>query len=236
MPAEYSGILLPGLDDQLHFLTRNIPVQGRSVLIFGSGAEKVALSLIEEGCSSVQIITDNEELLVNSRLTLSGNEDVKVRFSEYSSLDFPDASFDLVFAQGTVSRPDRKKILKEVYRVLKTEGVFCPGEMTSVKGDIPPFLKSVFAANSMDILSVDSLSMIYKGEGFKVKAVKSLDNTLKEYYKETERALNRRLGKMTKEDQKNNKDMITRTKHEINVFLNLGGLKYTGFSSFLLLK
>ncbi|MCC6549016.1 MAG: methyltransferase domain-containing protein [Ignavibacteriaceae bacterium] len=236
MPAEYSGILLPGLDDQLHFFTRNIPVQGKSVLLIGSGSEKVALSLLEEGCTTIQIITDSEELLVNTRLTLSGNADIKARYSEYGSLDFSDASFDLVFAQGTVSRTDRKKILKEIYRVLKTDGVFCPGEMTSLKGDIPPFLKSVFAANNMDILSSDSLSMIYKAEGFKVKAMKSLDNTLKEYYKETERALNRRLGKMTKEDQKNNKDMITKTKHEINVFLNLGGLKYTGFSSFLLIK
>ncbi|QOJ27997.1 MAG: class I SAM-dependent methyltransferase [Ignavibacteriales bacterium] len=236
MPAEYSGILLPGLDDQLHFLTRNIPVQGRNVLIIGSGAEKVAFALLEEGCTSIQIITDSEELLVNARLMLSGSDHIKIRFSEYGALDFPDGSFDLVFAQGTVSRTDRKKILKEIYRVLKSEGVFCPGEMTSIKGDIPPFLKSVFSANNMDVLSADSLSMIYKGEGFKVKAVKSLDNTLKEYYKETERALNRRLGKMTKEEQKNHKDMITKTRHEINVFLNLGGLKYAGFSSFLLLK
>lgn len=236
MSGESSGVLLPGREDQLNFLLRNMPVAGKKVLLIGSGAEKIAMKLAEENCESILILTDNEELLVNTRMIVTGQEKIKVKYSSFAGIDSPDGSFDIVYAQGTISNMDRKKILKEVYRVLGHEGFFVVGEMTSLKGDIPAFLRSVFAANGMEIVSAESLEMFYKGEGFKLKSMKVLDNSLKEYYKDIERVFNRKLSNMTKQEQQENKELITKTKHEINVFLKLGGLKYIGFSAFILLK
>lgn len=236
MPGEYSGTLLPGGEEQFNFLLRNIPVAGKKVLILGTGAEKIAAKFIEEGSESVLIITEDEQLLIQTRMNLTDKEKTKVKYSSYTSIDAAEGSFEIVYAQGTVSINERRKILKDVYRVLAPDGVFAVGEMTSLKGDIPAFLRSVFAANGMEIVSAESLEMFYKGEGYKIKSAKDLSNTLKDYYKNTERVFSRRVSNMTKQDQAEHKDLITKSKHELNVFLKLGGLKYIGFHAFLLLK
>src|SRR3970282_1724204 len=119
---------LPGLDKQLKFLLDNVDIKNKSILIIGSNTERIAGKLLEKA-KEVFIIVDDQEDLLRLRFNLAPKENLHARYMEYSNTDFINKRFDIIYAQGSITRNDRNKILKEIKKVLQPEGVFCAGEI-----------------------------------------------------------------------------------------------------------
>ncbi len=69
---------------------------------------------------------------------------------DFSITDFNDAVFDIVYAQASISSKMRNKIIKEIKRILKPEGILSVGEITSLKSS-PPIFVNKQKSNGLDI-------------------------------------------------------------------------------------
>ena len=74
--------------------------------------------------TSVELIVEDYDSLMNSKMILESSPRVNVRLMDFEVTDFNDSSFDLVYAQASISLTKRNKIVKEIKRLAKTGWVF----------------------------------------------------------------------------------------------------------------
>jgi SAM-dependent methyltransferase len=229
-------ILLPGLDKQLQFLVNNFSEKIDSALVVGSASEKLAEQIAEKFSSSAELVVEDFDSLITSKLQLENGSKVKVSIMDYDKMDFGASSFDLVYAQASVSLIKRNKITKEILRILKTRGLFCVGEVVVFTKDYPPFVKNVFDASNLLPLNVAEIENYYSSRGFKILDRLNLSSTLKDYYVNSLNLLHKMKGGFSEQEKSYYKKLINRVNHESNVYLKLGGHKYIGFVVLLLQK
>ncbi len=229
-------IFLPGLSKQLEFLYEKADRKFESVLVIGTVSEKIALSLSRKYDISVELIVNDYESLLSSKLIIENNPSVNLKLMDYENTDYEDAQFELIYAQASVSTGNRKNIVKEVKRILKPGGLFCVGELVKLKEPVPPFVQNIFDNSDLLPLSSNGVTEYYSDKGFVVTSKMDLTNTLKEYYTKTSSALARYSKKNTDEEKRYYKKLLNKISHETNVYLKLGGDKFIGFHSLLLRK
>jgi SAM-dependent methyltransferase len=229
-------ICLPGLNKQFDFLKKNLQVNPKTVLVIGSGSENAAALITNHFSCSTELIVQDYESLMNSRINLDNDSNIKISLMNYEVTDFAPESFDLIYAQASVSLINRNKIIKEIKRILKPDGYLCIGEIVSLKQDIPLFVRDIFDSAGLLPLFVDDLEKYYIERKFNLISLRDFSNTLAEYY-----TLYASLLKSTKENLTDNeksyyKKLLNKIHHESNVYLKLGGDKFIGFVSLLLQK
>jgi ubiquinone/menaquinone biosynthesis C-methylase UbiE len=223
--------LLPGGSKQLeHLLEQNIP-KGEQALIIGSNCESIAAKLIEY-FTKLFIITDDYESVMQIRMKLKDESKVKVKLMDYAHTDFQDKSFDLIYAQGSISVPDKNDILKEFKRIITGKGLFSAGEIVSLKEPVPGFVSDIWERSGLEPMAASEIKKYYEGRGFEVLSERDLSTTLKDFYEGTISAVSK-TGKAEKEEDKK---YFSRMKHESSAYLRLGGDKYIGFKSLILRK
>ena len=136
---ETQNIFLPAGFKQFRILKSKFNISGKTVLVIGAGSEKIAEKMIESGAASVKMIVNDFDSLMNSRLNLGKESKIVLEMMEYDNTDFNENEFDLVYAQGSISSSNRSKIIKEIKRILKADGVLCVGEITSLKKRVSCF-------------------------------------------------------------------------------------------------
>ncbi|UCH64748.1 MAG: methyltransferase domain-containing protein [Ignavibacterium sp.] len=230
------AIYLPGGVNQFNHLKTNTELKGKSVLIVGATTEIIGKLFLEAGAASVAIILDDYDLLTNTRLAIKGTEKISIKFMEYFNTDFGDETFDIVFAQGSISNTERNKILKEVKRILNQQGIACTGEYTAIKTNPPKYVKDVWESGNIVPLHSDDLVTYYQARNFDVAEVLELSSKLKEFYATSKKLLNEKIDYLTEQEKIYYKKLLKRISHESNVYLNLGGSDYMGFSSIILRK
>lgn len=102
--------------------------KGASILDIGCGPGRDAKIFSEKGFNTTGI--DLSERMIETAKTMVKNASFKVM--DLMNLEFPDNSFDAVWASAVYLHIQKKEIvpaLKEAYRVLKNGGILC----TSVK-------------------------------------------------------------------------------------------------------
>lgn len=226
---------LPGTDKQLEFLLENVDVKGLSILIIGTGCEEIAKMLLEKEASKVIIIVDDNDSLLSLRLQLA-KSNINVRLMEFDNTDFKDSEFDLVFAQASVSNKKRNKIAKEIYRILKTEGYFCVGEITSPTQSPPQFITDLWQSADITPLHPKELEQFYLGKNFELVKPRELSHTLKDFYSTSVNLLEENLNRLTEQERSYYKKLLNRISHESNAYLKLGGDAHIGFYAFILRK
>ena len=231
-----SNILLPGLDEQLSFLRKNTAIQINQALVIGSGSEKIAKQLSRIYSCEVDLIVENYESLLNSKIILGETEKIKPFLMNFEITDFDSSHFDLIYAQGSVSLTNRNKIIKEIKRILKPGGLLCVGEIVSLKKEIPSFIKNIFDSSNLLPLFVDDLEKYYAARKFKVVSQQNLSETFREYYLQSAALLKGIENALTDQEKSYYKKLLNKVSHESNVYLKLGGNKYIGFISLLLEK
>lgn len=231
-----SNILLPGLDEQLSFLRKNTAIQINQALVIGSGSEKIAKQLSKIYSCEVDLIVENYESLLNSKIILGEPEKIKPSLMNFEITDFDSSHFDLIYAQGSVSLTNRNKIIKEIKRILKPGGLLCVGEIVSLKKEIPSFIKNIFDSSNLLPLFVDDLEKYYAARKFKVVSQQNLSETFREYYLQSAALLKGIETALTDQEKSYYKKLLNKVSHESNVYLKLGGNKYIGFISLLLEK
>jgi SAM-dependent methyltransferase len=226
-----NNILLPGGSKQLeHLIEQNIP-KGEQALIIGPNCESITAKLIDY-FTNLYIITNAYESVMQIRMNLKNDEKIKVKMMDYAHTDFQDKSFDLIYSQGSISVPERKDIVKEIKRILISKGLFCAGEIVSLKDPVPGFVNDIWERSGLEPIAASEIKKYYEGKSFEVVSEKDLSDTLRDFYEQTISIVSK-TGKVEKEEDKK---YFSRMKHESNAYLKLGGDKYIGFKSLILRK
>src|SRR3990170_4757825 len=194
---ETQNIFLPAGFKQFRILKSKFIISGKNVLVIGAGSEKIAEKMIDSGAVSVKMIVNDFDSLMNSRLNLGRESIIILEMIEYEKTDFSDNEFDLVYAQASISSANRSKIIKEIKRILKADGVLCVGEMTCLKKEYPVFIKDIFESSEIVPLMNDSCSTYYTERNFLVLHEQDLSSSLKSFYENASSSLEMSIDKLT---------------------------------------
>jgi len=231
-----SKIFLPGSEKQLEHLESKIDITGKEVLVIGTGSEEIAVYLKMGGAASVKIIVSDYESVMNSRMILPKETEIRVSMMEFERTDFSTGSFDLVYAQASVSSYNRNKIIKEIKRILKPDGIFCTGEITCLKSPAPVFIQEMWDAGDILPLESNEVTAYYEERKFKVIDEINLSDMLTDYYQKNHKLLKAKLQTLTDSEKSYYKIILNRLSHESNVYLKHGGKDYIGFTSIIMRK
>lgn len=226
-----NNILLPGGNKQLALLFEQNSPQGTHALIIGPGCEHVAIKL-GENFSNIDIIANDYDSVMQIRMKLKDEEKVKVKLMDYAHTDFENEYFDLIYAQGSISVTDKKDIVKEIKRILRSQSLFCAGEIVSLKEPVPGFVNDIWERSDLEPIASSKIKKYYEGKGFEVLSEKDLSDTLKDFYEK----LRITVSKVSKDEIEADKKYFSRMKHESHAYLKLGGDKYIGFNSLIMRK
>jgi len=228
--------LLPGLDRQIEFLLNNLKSPAQSILVVGSNSEEMALELSGHFDTGVELIVEDYDSLMNSKLILESSPKINVRLMDFEVTDFDDSSFDLVYAQASISLTKRNKIVKELKRLIKPEGFLCVGEVVALRKDYPPFIQDIFDTSDLLPLFIDDLEKYYTERKFNVLVRQNLSHTLKKYYSRSSSLLDESIDSLSSSEKSYHKKILNRLSHESNAYLKLGSDKFIGFVALLLQK
>ncbi len=231
---ETQNIFLPAGFKQFRILKSKFIISGKNVLVIGAGSEKIAEKMIDSGAVSVKMIVNDFDSLMNARLNLSKESIIVLEMMEYDNTDFGDKEVDLVYAQGSISSSNRSKIIREIKRILKADGVLCVGEITSLKNEYPVFIKDIFESSEIHPLQNDSCSTYYTDRNFSVLHEQDLSSSLKSFYENASSSLETSIEKLTDTEKSYYKKLLNKISHESNAYLKLGANKYIGFKMLIL--
>lgn len=227
-------ILLPGLDKQISFLKKNLTSEVKAALVIGSASEVPAETISKRFNCNVEIIVEDYESLLNSKLVLSNESNINVRLMSFDATDFNSFSFDLIYAQASISSTKRNKIVKEINRILKPGGYFCVGEIVALNKRIPMFVQNIFDSSNLLPLFNNDLNKYYFERKFTLTGSVDLTNTLREFYLLNADLLKSSKGGLTQQEKSYYKKLVNKISHESNAYLKLGADKYIGFIALLL--
>lgn len=228
------NIFLPGGFKQFRILKSKIHLSGKTVLIIGSNSELIAEKMIDAGATSVTVIVSDYESLINSRLNLPKDSKVSVKMMDYENTDFADESFDLIYAQASVSLTNRNKIIKEIKRILKKDSFFCVSEITALSKQYPQFVKDIFESSDILPLYHEDCSKYYQERNFSVLYEEDLTSSLKSYYENTANQLRQTIETLTEKEKSYYKKLLNKISHESNAYLKLGADRYIGYKLLIL--
>lgn len=234
--TEDSTIFLPGSGKQFNHLKANVILKDRDILIIGSNSEKTAQMFLNAEANVVTIILDEYDSLLKARYLLKNNENISIRLMDFSSTDFNDAKFDIVYAQASISSSYRNKIVKEIKRILKPEGVLNVGEITSLKSSPQKFIKDIWESGNIIPLNSSDIKKYYEERKFEVVDILDLSAHLKDFYLESKKLLFDNINSLSENEKAYYKKLLKRMNHESNAYLKLGGKDYMGFTSLILRK
>lgn len=231
-------IFLPGLDQQAKFLCESTEVKGKKILIIGPGTLDTAEILAEFDPSEIIIIVRDYDSLISMRYEIekSSMGNMKVKMMDFDNTDFKAGSFDIIYGQGSISGTDRNKIIKEIKKILKPDGIFCVGEILSLKNNPPAFINDIWQSSDLLPLSDDKVVKYYEERGFEILNQKDLSFTLKEFYLQAEKLSAKSSDEMNEQEKSHYKKLIKKLSHESNVYLKLGGNEYIGFKAIIMRK
>ena len=224
-------VLLPGGNRQLkHLLEQNIST-GERALIIGAGCE-IATIQLGKYFSNINIISDDYDSVMHIKMKLKDEEKVKVKLMDFAHTDYENEQFDLIYAQASISVPEKKNITKELKRILKNQGLFCAGEIISLKEPVPGFVADIWERSGLEPIPSSEIKKYYEAKGFEVLNEKDLSDTLKDFYEK----IRNTVTEVSKDEKEADKKYFLRMKHESHAYLKLGGDKYIGFKSLIMRK
>lgn len=228
--------LLPGLDRQVEFLFNNFKNPVENILVVGSNSEEIAKELSDHFNTKVELIVEDYDSLMNSKLILESSPKINVRLMDFEVTDFEDFSFDLIYAQASISLTKRNKIVKELRRLIKPDGFLCVGEVVALRKNYPPFIQDIFDSSDLLPLFIDDLEKYYSERKFNVVVRQNLTHTLKKYYSFSANLLEDSIDALSSSEKSYYKKILNKLSHESNAYLKLGGNKFIGFVAMLLQK
>ncbi len=229
-------IFLPGTDRQFAILSSQVNLEGKTILIIGGNTSEVAGEFIESKASHITIIVEDNDSLLQTRMLIKNKENISSKLMEFTSTDFSEETFDIVYAQASISTTGRNKIIKEVKRILKPSGIFCVGENVIFTQKLPVFVKDIFENSGTIPLLKDEVHKFYSEKNFEVLYEHDLSATLKDFYRTGSSLLNNNINSLSEREKSYYKKILKQISHESNAYLNLGGENYFGFTMLILRK
>lgn len=231
-------IFLPGTDQQVKFFLDSADIRDKKVLIMGSGTRRITRILSDSAPAEIVIIVRDYDSLISMRYENEKSvlENIKVKMMDFDNTDFKADTFDIIYAQSSISGKDRNKIIKEVKKILNPQGIFCAGEIVSFKENPPAFIKAIWQSSDLLPLINDYAEKYYEDKGFEIINRKDLSYTLKDFYQQAEKLSAKSTDEMDEHEKSYYKKLLKKLGHESNVYLNLGGDEYIGFKALIMRK
>lgn len=122
------GMTSEGGAQAIEKMFAGIVLRGKKMLDIGSGLGGVSLYLAEKHHAILSGVEINPWMIEESTKRIPGSLKSKMNYvlmGEGNSLPFLNASFDIVYSKGVLTHvPDKSKLVKEIFRVLKPNGIF----------------------------------------------------------------------------------------------------------------
>ncbi len=221
-------ILLPGLSEQLRLLVKSVSTKNKKILVMGSHSEFIAEQLLSAS-EDVTVIVEDEYSLLESRFRIGRPDLTQFRLMSFSKTDFPDSTFDIVFAQASITNSDRNKIFKEIKRILKPAGKFSLGEIVSLNFILPKFVNDILSRSNLVPIYFSNLISDYTSKGFKILLQQECNAKLKEYYETIKKILLMDPKLKGEIISRYDRKLYDKISHELNAYLKLGMEKHIGF-------
>ena len=230
------NVFLPGLDNQVRFVKRRVELKDKKTLTIGTASEDIAKLFAKESGKTAELIVEDFTSLMNSRLLVGDNKSINARLMDFEVTDFEKDEFDVIYTQGGISNPRRKKIVKEIKRILKPDGIFCVGEVVSLKEELPQVILDIYDSSELEPLLASEIEEYYRERNFEIIEKKDLSFTLKDYYTKNLYELKKSVVNLSENEKSYYKKLIKMISHEAKAFLNQGADEYVGFCSLILKK
>jgi ubiquinone/menaquinone biosynthesis C-methylase UbiE len=231
---EKQNIFLPGGLKLYRILRNKFILRDKNILVIGAGSEKIAEKMMDSGASSVKMIVSDLDSLMNIKLIIPSEIKIDVKMMEFDATDFSQNEFDVIYAQGSISSSNRNKIIKEIRRILKPEGILCVGELTALIKTYPVFIKDIFDSSDILPLFHDTCAEYFEGRKFSVLHEENLSSSLKSFYENAALELKMNINNLSGQEKSYYKKLLNKISHESNAYLNLGADKYIGFKMLIL--
>ncbi len=230
------NVFLPGLDNQVRFVKRRVELKDKKTLTIGTASEDIAKLFASETGKTAELIVEDFTSLMNSRLLVGENKNINARLMDFEVTDFEKDEFDVIYTQGGISNPRRKKIVKEIKRILKPDGIFCVGEVVSLKEELPQVILDIYDSSELEPLLASEIEEYYRERNFEIIEKKDLSFTLKDYYTKNLYELKKSIVNLSENEKSYYKKLIKMISHEAKAFLNQGADEYVGFHTLILKK
>lgn len=222
-------IHLPGGDSQLRYALGNVEIKEKKVLVIGSGSEVIAKEFLQNGAGVVELIVEDYDSLLNSKLVLDKIEAINPKMMDFEITDFSPDTFDIVYAQASISGSRKNKIIKEIKRILKNEGLLIVGEIVKLEKLVPQFVQDMFDDSDLEPLFVDEITNYYNQRNFEIRDIMDYSNSLKEYYSTNLQKLSASVKELTDKEKSYYKKLLNQISHQSKAFLKQGADKFIGF-------
>jgi ubiquinone/menaquinone biosynthesis C-methylase UbiE len=229
-------IFLPGGDQQLELLSANVDLKGKQILVAGAASEEIAMTLANKSGRIVNLIMEDLDSFMNAGIQIDDDKNVKTAIMDFEVTDFAPNTFDIIYAQASISLDNRNKIIKEFKRLLKPEGILCVGEVIVFREEPPSFVIDIFESSGMAPLLADEIEKYYTERKFKILLSEDLTSSLNSFYSSSLTALNKAILYLTDREKSYYKKLVKKIKHESEAYLKLGADKYIGFKTLILQK
>ncbi len=227
-------LLIPGGGTPLKLLEKNVSDKPSKILVVGGMSELIAKRLQAKFKVKTELIVEDFESLLNANLILDYEENIIVKMMDFERTDYENDFFDLIFAQGTISGNNRKKIIKEIKRILKPGGIFAVSEIVKKTESLPPVMNNLTEAAGISPLAEADVEKYYMERNFTIIDSKDLPQALPEYYKAIQFIFEGKEEELTESEKSYYKKIIHRISHEGNVFLKYGGSKYISLRTMIM--
>jgi len=229
-------VLLPGLNKQISFLLNKVNIENLNILVVGSGSVQVAQALQNKSNKNVDVIVEDYDSLINSKLSLKEDNSIQIKLMDFERTDYENETFDLVFAQGSISNYRRNKIVKELKRILKTNTYFCVGEVIKLHSEVPIYVGEIFENSDINPMLRVELEKYYSDRNFEFIDQLDISFTLNEYYSTNENMLRKKIVDLSDNEKSYYKKLVNKISHESKAYLRHGADKFIGFETLLLKK
>ncbi|MCP5063875.1 MAG: class I SAM-dependent methyltransferase, partial [Ignavibacteriae bacterium] len=204
--------------------------------VVGSGSVQVAQALQGKSAKSVEIIVEDYDSLMNSKLSLTEVDSIQIKLMDFERTDYDNETFDLVFAQGSISNYRRNKTVKELKRILKSESYFCVGEVIKLQNEVPIYVDEIFENSDINPMLRDELKKYYSDRNLELIDQLDISFTLNEYYSTNEKMLRKKIVDLSDNEKSYYKKLVNKISHESKAYLRHGADKFIGFEALLLKK
>lgn len=222
-------IHLPGGNSQLNYALENIDFIEKTILVIGAGSELAAKLFLNNGASKVELIVEDYDSLLNSKILLDQMESINPKMMDFEITDFNENTFDIVYAQASISGSKRNRIIKEIKRVIKNDGILIVGEIIKLEKLVPQFVQDMFSDSDLDPLLTDDIKNYYFQHGWDVQEIIDHSARLNEYYSTNLERLNKSLKELSDNEKSYYKKLINQISHQSKAYLKQGADKYIGF-------
>lgn len=223
-------IHLPGGNSQLNFTLENVDLLGKTILVIGAGSELAVKLFLKNGASKIELIVEDYDSLLNSRLALDQIESINPKMMDFEITDFNENTFDVVYAQASISGSKRNRIIKEIKRIIKKDGILIVGEIVKLEKLVPQFVNDMFSDSDLDPLYTEDIKNYYFQRGWDVQKIINHSDRLNEYYSTNLDMLSKSLKELSDNEKSYYKKLINQISHQSKAYLKQGADRFIGFS------